>query len=665
MKDNISLNAIPQRISCLRDVMHQRGISACIIPTGDPHMSEYVSDHDKSRAFITGFTGSAGTAVITDSDAGLWADSRYWLQAADQLEGSGIRLFRDGAPETPSIGSWLCHVLPAGGTVCVCGTAISHAEALRLEKALAGKGLVLDTGLDLIDLIWEDRPPLQHQAVIDYPLCYAGVSRTEKISLVRGDLHRSGADALVLPMLDDIAWLLNLRGSDIPCSPVFFSYVILTAQELRLYAFPSCFSEPLMQKLAEDGVTLLPYEQFYEDLGELGAGTVLPGTWNAPPDDVAGKPDAVTVMLDPQQCNALIYGTLSGSVKLLERPCPVMRRKCVKNSVEMGGIRAAHIQDGIAMCRFLHWLKRNMDAATGAAGVAGAARAAEAAGAAEAKLTELSVAQKLLEFRSQGDLFTDISFETIAAYGPHAAIVHYTASEESDAALEPCGLLLVDSGGQYLNGTTDITRTIALGPLTDDEKKLFTTVLRGHIALAKVVFPRGLTGANLDILAHQPLWQMGLDYGHGTGHGVGAFLHVHEDPVRIHWKSGRTRDAAEDSGSMPSAYTTSTLPIFTEGMLTSDEPGYYETGQFGIRHENLLLCVSADGNCVGQDSNDFLRFETVTLVPFDLDAILPEMMQPEEIEWLNAYHERVFQTIGPHLQEEERKWLREATRPIR
>ena len=617
---------IPQRIQSLRDLMCRRGFSACIVPTADPHMSEYVSDHDKSRQYITGFTGSAGTAVITDTEAGLWTDSRYWLQAADQLEGSGVRLFQDGAPGTPSIGAWLGSHLPQGAAVCVSGTAVSRAEALHLEQRLRKTGQKLDIGPDLVAEIYSDRPPLDHHAIVDHPLCYAGVSRTEKIRLTVSDMEARGANALILPALDDIAWLLNLRGSDIPMSPVFFAYVILTADRVRLYAEPSCFSGDLQQKLAEDHVTILPYDRFYEDLGQLQA--------------TKDQLEATKVLLDPRQCNAMIFRSLPDSVLRVEAPSPVMLRKCVKNSVEMDGIRAAHLQDGIAMCRFLHWLKESMAEDSGSS-------SGMISGSAPGQLTERSVAQKLLEFRSRQDLFVENSFETIAACGPHAAIVHYTATEESDMALPPLGLLLLDSGGKYLNGTTDITRTIALGPLTENEKRLFTAVLRGHIALAKAVFPRGLTGAELDILAHQPLWQMGLDYGHGTGHGVGAYLHVHEDPVRIHWSAGRKAG--------------STLPAFTEGMLTSDEPGYYEAGQFGIRHENLLLCVSADDRISG----DFLCFEPVTLVPFDLDGILPEMMQPEEIAWLNAYHERVYRTIGPHLEKADRAWLREATRPMR
>ncbi len=668
MTDMNTSNSVPKRIAALRDLMQQAGIAACIVPTADPHMSEYISDHFNIREYITGFTGSAGTAVITDSDAGLWTDSRYWLQAEQELAGSGIRLFKDGLPDTPSVEAYLCGALsgggsgacvgagavdgPGAGVVCTDGRLISSAQADRLRTAFKACHLHLDTDRDLISEIYPDAPPLKTFEIFEHPVSYAGISRTEKIDQVRSLLAEHGADVLVLPMLDDIAWLLNLRGSDIPCNPVFFSFVIMTREQTRLYAFMDRFPADLQEKLKRDAVTLLPYEQFYEDLADLPAivdGSGLPG---------------LTVMLDLKTCSDRIRQLLPSSARVLDRPSPVMRMKAIKNPAEMDGIRTAHLQDGIAMCRFLFWLKQSVCQSTETTGSQPEKTTGTQPG---SPLTELSAASKLSEFRSMRDGFLGDSFDPIVAYGPHGAIVHYSATEASNIALQPEGLLLVDSGGQYENGTTDITRTIVMGPLSDEAKQLFTAVLRGHIDLARARFRRGCTGANLDILAHQPLWDLGLDYGHGTGHGVGAFLNVHEDPIRIHWATGRkaSRISAKDkpsakAGPTAASYTAAELPVLTEGMLFSDEPGFYAAGKFGIRHENLLLCVPDQTTEYG----DFLKFEPVTLVPFDLDGIDPAQMQPDEICWLNAYHERVYTAIAPHLNEAERAWLREATRPI-
>lgn len=601
-------SSIPQRLEALRELMRAKGIDACIAATGDPHMSEYISEHYMTRQFITGFTGSAGTAVITLEDAGLWTDSRYFLQAEDELGGSGITLYRLGQTGTIGIIDYLRQQLPQGGRVSVDGRMVSShwAESLRKDQAIH-----LITDLDLIGEIWEDRPPLEFQPIEEYPLEYAGISRKDKIRIIRQDMEQSEGDLLLLSGLSDIAWLLNLRGSDIQCNPVFFSFLLLSQKKVMLYAAPEALPSDLADALAADGIGLVPYDRFYDDLAKAG--------------QVAGIEKADRkIMLDRETCSDRIRQALPDDIQVLFCDSPVMERKCVKNAVEMDGTRAAHIRDGVAMCKFLFWLKSN---------VAGG------------QITEISAAEKLHWFRSQQDLFRGDSFETIVGYGPHAAIVHYSAAEETDVTLEPSGLVLIDSGGQYLDGTTDITRTIALGPLTEQEKILFTAVLRGHINLARARFPRGLNGTNLDYLAHEPLWRMGLDYGHGTGHGVGQFLNVHEDPNRIHW-STRSGGPA--------------VPAFAEGMLTSDEPGYYEEGAFGIRHESLLLCVK-DGET---EHGQFLRFEEITMAPFDREAILSDQMQPEEIDYLNDYHRRVFETIAPHLEEEERKWLEEACRPI-
>ena len=610
-----SQHPVSERIAALRELMRAKAIDACIVPTGDPHMSEYISDHYKSRQFITGFTGSAGTAVITAEQAGLWTDSRYFLQAADELEGSGVILFKSGLPETVKIPAFLSQSLSDGTVISFDGRLVSSAWADRLRADLAKAAeddaatdcrFVLRTDLDLVDEIWEDRPQPEYHAIAAYPLQYAGVSRADKLHMIRAEMKNAGADALILSSLSDIAWLTNLRGSDILCNPVFFSFVILTQEETRLYVEPLALDDAVAEELRADSVTLLPYAQFYEDLPRI---------------DVTG---ASVVMLDRETISERIAQALPDSVKILNRYSPVMQKKCVKNETEIKGVHSAHLKDGVAMCKFLYWLKHNVGSEA---------------------ITEISAAEKLHALRAEQELFMGDSFEAIVGYGPHAAIVHYCASPESDAVLKPRGMVLIDSGGQYLDGTTDITRTIVLGPVSDREKQLFTAVLRGHINLARAVFPKGLSGANLDYLAHVPLWEMGLDYRHSTGHGVGHYLNVHEDPNEIYW---------DETDMIPP------MPPFEAGMLTSDEPGYYEEGAFGIRHESLLLSVVREKTEYGE----FMGFEEVTLVPFDLEGIAAEQMQPDEIDYLNRYHETVYEKIAPHLSEAEREWLRAATAEI-
>ena len=597
------LQPVSERIAALRKLMHAKAIDACIVPTGDPHMSEYISDHYKTREFITGFTGSAGTAVITADDAGLWTDSRYFLQAADQLEGSGVTLYKQGLPGTVKIPDYLMRKLPAGAAVAFDGRLVSSAWADKLRKDTSESTFDLHTDLDLVGEIWGDRPEAEYHEIVEYPLEYAGVPRAEKIRLIRDDMQKTGADVLVLSMLSDIAWLMNLRGSDILCNPVFFSFVIITREEVRLYVEPLAVSDAAADALRADGITVLPYDSFFDELKDLHG----------------------AVLLDRETSSELILQSLPEDMRIINDYSPVMKRKAVKNPVEMKGIHSAHLKDGVAMCKFLYWLKQ-------------AVSAGEA-------VTEISAAERLHAFRAEQELFMGDSFEAIVGYGPHAAIVHYCATPESDACLKPRGFVLIDSGGQYLDGTTDITRTIVLGSLTDKERALFTAVLRGHIDLARAVFPKGLNGANLDYLAHEPLWQMGLDYRHSTGHGVGHYLNVHEDPNEVYW---------DERDMIPP------MPPFEVGMLTSDEPGYYEDGAFGIRHESLLLTVPADKT----DYGEFLKFEEVTLVPFDLEGIIPEQMQQDEIDYLNAYHETVYQKTAPYLSDAEREWLREATRNI-
>ena len=609
----ISEGSVQGRIAALRILMHAKAIDACIVPTGDPHMSEYISDHYKSREFITGFTGSAGTAIITADEAGLWTDSRYFLQAADELKGSGVNLFKAGLEDTMKMPDFLAQKVPSGGTVSVDGRLISNAWAdkLRKDPAFAKAGLKLRTDLDLVNEIWAQRPDIEFNPVFEYPLQYAGSSRVEKLAQIRKDIAVAGADVLVVSMLDETAWLFNLRGSDIVCNPVFFSFALVSANQARLYAEASALPPELVKALQEDGVELCPYGDFFKDLTNVVQMAGVTGS-------------KAKVMLDRQISSERILQLLPESLEIIDRESPVMHRKAVKNPVEMEGVRSAHLKDGVAMCKFLYWLKTNVG---------------------KIDITEISAAEKLHEFRAQQDLFRGDSFEAIVGYGPHAAIVHYEATPKTDVPLEPAGMVLIDSGGQYLDGTTDITRTIVLGPVSEREKQLFTAVLRGHIDLARARFPKGLSGANLDYLAHEPLWQLGLDYRHSTGHGVGHYLNVHEDPNEIYW---------DDTDLFPA------MPPFEEGMLSSDEPGYYEDGQFGIRHESLLLCLESEKT----EYRQFMEFEEVTLAPFDLEGIVPEQMQPDEIAYLNQYHQKVFEQVGPHLNDEERAWLREATKEI-
>ena len=531
-----------------------------------------------------------------------------------------MTLYKDRLPGTISIHEFLMQRLAPGSTISVDGRLVSSAWADDLREKTASCNFALRTDLDLAGEIWADRPAAVFHPVFEYPLEYAGVPRGEKIAAIREDLAKAGADVLILSQLSDIAWLMNLRGSDVKCNPVFFSFAIITTKKAFLYADTGAFPPELVNALALDGVELRPYDGFYD---EMGTDTLF--------TDGLKTMDEISVMLDRGTCSERILQSLPEGIRVMDAYSPAMTRKAVKNPTEIEGIHSAHLKDGVAMCRFLYWLKTN------------AAKAAESQTA--MGITELSAAEQLQTFRAQQDLFMGDSFDAIVGYGPHAAIVHYSATPETDVALEPRGMVLIDSGGQYLDGTTDITRTIVLGPLGVKEKVLFTAVLRGHINLAKAVFPEGLSGEQLDYLAHEPLWQMGLDYRHGTGHGVGHFLNVHEDPNAIHW-NGANRFPP--------------MPPFEEGMLTSDEPGYYEDHAFGIRHESLLLCRKGELTEYGQ----FLRFEEVTLAPFDLDGILPEQMQPDEIEYLNRYHQMVYDRISPYLGEEEKDWLRVATRAI-
>ena len=599
--------SIPQRLAALRSRMADRGIDAYLVSTDDYHCSEYVGDYFKCRHFISGFTGSAGTALITRDFAGLWTDGRYFIQAAAQLEGSGFTLMKMGQEGVPTLEAWLEEHLGSGQVLGFDARTVTVSYGEKLGQILAGKGACIDGSLDLIGEIWTDRPALSCRPVWELDTIYAGKSRTDKIRQIRQELAVKKSDYLLLASLADIAWLLNLRGDDVSCTPVFLSYLVLSQSRVRLFAQEDAFTPEILEALRRDGVELLPYDSVYSFLKQI--------------------PGERTLLLDPAQTNLALRRSLPGSVKVLAGINPTQMPKACKNSIEVANMRKAHIRDGVAVTKFICWLKKTVG------------------GNGEAPVTELSALSRLEQFRREGKNYLGPSFDYIIAYGPHAAITHYSPSEASDIPLEPRGMVLADTGGHYLEGTTDITRTIVLGPLTEEEKKYFTLVLKGNLNLAAAKFLHGCTGRNLDYLAREPLWAIGEDYNHGTGHGVGYLLSVHEGPNGFRWKAVPERI----DGS-----------VLEEGMISSDEPGYYRENAFGIRHENMMVCLNAEKN----DSGQFMKFDTLTMVPFDLDAVIPEMMTPREIRLLNDYHRRVFEKISPWLNDEERSWLWDATRPI-
>ena len=595
---------IPERLARLRSEMKKRNIAVYVVPTSDFHESEYVGEHFKARKYITGFTGSAGTAVITMTEAGLWTDGRYFLQAAAQLEGTTVTLFRMGEEGVPTMMEYLRSALGQGETLGFDGRVINADLGDRLRELAAEKGGKLYVDEDLVGLIWDDRPPLPHEKVSILSDEYSGRTAAEKIADVRAVLAKEGADIHLLTSLYDIAWLLNVRGGDIAYVPVVLSYLALSADRCIWFVQPESVTPELKAYLDGIGVETQPYDSFY--------------------DYAAAIPGGKKVLLDRKICNTRLCSALAKDVDVLDRDNPTVIMKAVKNPVEMANTRIAHKKDAVAMIRFIRWLKANVG---------------------KLPLTEISASDYLEARRAEQEGFLGLSFSTICGYGPHGAIIHYGATPESDAPLAAEGLVLVDSGGHYLEGTTDITRTIALGPVTDEMKSVFTLVLRSHLQLANARFLHGCTGINLDILARGPLWAEDLDYKHGTGHGVGHILNVHEGPNAFRWKVSPGR--SEDS-------------VLEEGMITSDEPGLYLEGKFGVRTESELLCRMGAKNEFGQ----FMYFENLTYVPIDLDAVDADAMNSTEKGWLNAYHAMVYETMAPLLDEDEQAWLRNATRPI-
>lgn len=594
---------IKQKLNALRILMKEKKIDAYLVPTDDFHGSEYVGDYFKCRKYITGFTGSAGTAIITQDMAGLWTDGRYFIQAADQLRDTTIELFKSGEPGVPTVHQFLNDKLEEGMCLGFDGRTVSAREAEELQELLQEKHITFSVNDDLIGEIWEDRPVLSCEPVMELDVRWTGKSRADKIAEIREQMKAKEADTFILTSLDDIAWLLNIRGNDIHCCPVVLSYLVMMENELRLYANAAAFSEEIRSNLEADGVKIYPYDDVYSYVQSISSDK--------------------KVLLSRANVNSRLVSNIPSEVTILDEPNLTLLPKAVKNKTEMENERIAHIKDGVAVTKFIHWLKKNVTRTT---------------------ITELSTAEKLYQFRSEQEHFLGESFDPIIAYGTHAAIVHYSATEATDIPLEARGMVLADTGGHYLEGTTDITRTIVLGPVTAKEKKFFTAVLRGNLNLAAAKFKYGCTGLNLDYLARGPLWELGEDYNHGTGHGVGYLLNVHEGPNSFRWKNLPGNPA----------------PVLEEGMITSDEPGYYLENEFGIRHENLVLCKKAEKTSFGQ----FMCFEPLTMVPFDLEGINPEEMTERERKLLNDYHQKVYTTISPYLDEEEKEWLKQATREI-
>ncbi len=583
----------------LREEMKREAVDAVLIPSGDFHGSEYAGAYFQSRAYVSGFTGSAGTLLVLQDWAGLWTDGRYFLQAEEQLAGSGIELMKEGLPNTPSFARVLSDRLQTGTCLAFDGRCVSARTGRLLQKQLASLEIVWKTDLDLVGRIRKDRPPLSTQPVWRMPLAEAGESTQNKLLRLREKLQAQHIDRLLVASLEEIAWLLNLRGDDIAHTPVFLSYLMLTERSCVLYANPQIFAPEHLAYLQENNITLKPYEAVYEDTAQI------------PPPSV--------LSMDMKTVNFRLQQSVPSGVRVFDRPAPLAIMKACKNPIEQAGMRLAHQKDGIALTKFIYQMKT-----------------------AQHLPTEWEAGLLLQQLRAEQAGYLQESFAPIVAYGAHGAVVHYSASPEDSAPIERGGFLLVDTGGHYAEGTTDCTRTLALGQVTQEMKCHYTAVLRGQLALQHAQFLQGVTGANLDVLARSPLWALGLDFNHGTGHGVGHVLSVHESPNRIHWK-----------------HSPESLP-FATGMVCSNEPAFYQTGSYGIRLENLMLCTERAKSEYGI----FLGFEALTLVPFDPDALDLAQMRPEEVAWLNAYHAEVFAQIAPHLQEAERSWLADVTAPL-
>ena len=587
-----------QRLEDLREVMRREHLAAFIFPSTDPHQGEYVPDHWKGREFISGFNGSAGTAVVTLTSAALWTDSRYFLAAADQLKDTEFQLMKQKVEGTPTIAEWIGKECGAGVEVGIDGMVNSTNSVRELIADLRKQGgITLRTNLDPLAQIWQDRPLIPVNPVEEYPLTYAGEAASVKIARIRQALRKLHADGMLMASLDDIAWTLNLRGTDVHCSPLFVSYLLISSTAVTLYINKEKLTPEVVAYLRGEGIGVDAYENVQRGLKDYFEYNIL---------------------LDPDEVNYTLFNTVTREV--IEAESPVKRMKTIKNDTEIAGFKQAMLKDGIAMVKFLYWLDKQLSEGE--------------------TLTEISVSDELASLRAEQTLFRGLSFDTIAGYEAHGAIVHYESTPETDVPLRPEGLLLLDSGAQYLDGTTDITRTIALGPVTEEQRKVYTLVLKGHIQLELCKFPSGTSGTQIDVLARKDMWRVGMNYLHGTGHGVGSYLNVHEGPhqIRMEWKPA---------------------PLVA-GMTVTDEPGIYLAGKFGVRIENTLLVTYYNETEFGK----FLKFEPLTLCPIDKKPIIKEMMLPEEIEWLNQYHRRVFEQLSPRLDDNEMEWLQEACAPL-
>ena len=592
---------IPERIAALREAMKQHKIDAYIIPTSDPHMSEYPADCWKYREWISGFTGSAGTVIITADKAGLWTDSRYFLQASTQLEGTGIELFKMMLPETPTIPAFLTHELKEGQTVGLNGETYSLADARSLEKALAEKEIKLNTNASLIDPIWKERPAIPEAPMFEMPIELSGKSTEDKLIDINKMLHKAGADCTILSALDEVAWTFNIRGTDVAYNPVVISYAFVSEKESVLFVNPKKIPAEIAEHRKKEGVTLADSGMLATFLSRL--------------------PEQTRVFIDSKRTNVAIYNALPKSSILIEGISPANHLKSIKNEAEIKGFRNAVLKDGIAMTKFYFWLEKMLKAGE--------------------KVTELSAAAKLTALRSEQPQYVMDSFASISSYGPHGAVVHYSPTPETDTELKTDSLYLLDSGAQYLDGTTDITRTIALCDEPSEQmKKDFTRALKGTIGIAKCKFPAGIRGCLIDAFARKALWDAGINYLHGTCHGIGHCLNVHEGPQSIRMEEN---------------------PVILEpGMVMSDEPAMYRPGEYGIRTENMILIREDSETEFGK----FLGFETLTLCYIDTKLVIPSMLSVREHAWLNKYHQMVYDLVSPHLTEEEKAWLKEKTAEI-
>ena len=593
---------VPERLSALRKCMEEKNIDVYVVPTADFHQSEYVGEHFKARKFITGFSGSAGTAVITKTEARLWTDGRYFIQAAAQLEGTTVELMKMGEPSVPEMNAYIEEVLKEGETLGFDGRVVSVGEGEGYAAIARKKNAKVNYQVDLIDEIWEDRPVLSEEPAFDLDVKYAGETVASKLARIREEMKQAGTNVHVVSTIDDICWTLNIRGNDIDFFPLVLSYGIITMDSFELYIDERKLDDELKAKLAKDGVNLHPYNDIYEDVKKFGSDVVA--------------------MIDPGKLNYALFNNIPENVKTIEKRNPAILMKAIKNPVEIENIRKAQIKDSVAHVRFMKWLKENVGKET---------------------ITEMSASDKLDEFRAEMGNFIRPSFEPISSFGEHGAIVHYTSSPETDVELKEGQLFLTDTGAGFYEGSTDVTRTYALGEVPQIMKDHFTLVAISNLQLGSAKFLEGSTGMILDILARKPFWDRDLNFNHGTGHGVGYLLNIHEGPAGFRWK-----------------YRKGETEVLQEGMVITDEPGIYIEGSHGIRLENELLTCKGTLNEYGQ----FMYFEAITLIPMDLDAINPDIMTQEDKKLLNDYHAKVYEVIAPYLNEEEQEWLKKYTRAV-